>query len=296
MPRLFPLPAAIGLLLLAGAGATHGAEDRSDLWDRDRLVAWCIVPFDAAKRDAPARAAMLQRLGLRRFAYDWRAEHVPSFDAEVAVMRRTGIEITAWWFPSRLDANAERILECIARHGIRPQLWVTGGGAPAGSPAEQAARLEAELARLRPIVAAAARLGCQVGLYNHGGWFGRPENQLALLERLDAEGHRHVGLVYNFHHGHDDLDRFAEVWSRIRSRTLAVNLNGMKSGGDRSGEKILYLGEGDRELELLRIIAASGWSGDVGILNHRTDVDAEAGLAANLAGLAKLQTRLRSAP
>jgi hypothetical protein len=296
MVRPPPLLLRLGLALAAATGSVNAAENRGAIWTRDRLVAWCIVPYDAAKRDAPARAAMLQRLGLHRLAYDWRAEHVPYFDAEVAAMRRAGIELTAWWFPARLDPTAERILECIARHGIRPQLWVTGGGAPAGSPAEQDARIENELARLRPIVAAAARLGCQVGLYNHGGWFGRPENQLALLARLDAEGARHVGLVYNFHHGHDDIDRFAEIWSRIRARTLAVNLNGMKSGGDRNGEKILYLGEGDRELDLLRVIAASGWIGDVGILNHRTNVDAEVGLAANLAGLEQLRLRLRTSP
>ncbi len=280
----------LGLGLVSATVALPGAEERNAIWERDRLVAWCIVPYDAAKRDAPARAAMLQRLQLRRLAYDWRAEHVPHFDAEVVAMRNAGIEFTAWWFPSRLDPTAERILECIARHRIRPQLWVTGGGAPAGSPAEQAARIESVLARLRPIVAAAARLGCQVGLYNHGGWFGQPDNQLALLARLEAEGARHVGLVYNFHHGHDDLDRFPEIWARIRSRTLAVNLNGMKSGGDRSGDKILRLGSGDREAEMIRTIVASGWSGAVGLLNHRTDVDAEVGLAGNLAGLEKLRS------
>lgn len=271
------------------------AADAAAIWQPDRLVAWCIVPFDAAQRAAPARAAMLERLQLRRFAYDWRNEHIPHFDTEVATMKSRGIEITAWWFPSRLDDTAGRILECIARHGIRPQLWVTGGGSAVSTPEAQTARIEAELTRLRPIVAAAARLGCQVGLYTHGGWFGQTDNLLALLERLDAEGARHVGIVYNFHHGHGDLDRFAEIWPRIGSRTLALNLNGMKTGGDRSGDKILYLGQGEREREMIRIVAASGWIGDVGVLNHRTDVDAEVGLAQNLAGLAQLRPPLRAA-
>ena len=48
------------------------------------------------------------------------------------------------------------------------------------------------------------RLGCPLGLYNHGGWGGEPENLVAVCEflrrRHDAP---HVGSVYNQHHGHD---------------------------------------------------------------------------------------------
>ncbi len=269
--------------------ATAGA---NPVWSRDNLVAWCIVPYDAKKRDAAARAAMLQSLRLRRLAYDWRAEHVPFFDAEVVAMQHAGIELTAWWFPQKLDATARTILDVIARHRIHPQLWVTGGGALAKTTAEEAARLEAEVARLQPIVAAAAKLGCTVGLYNHGGWFGVPENQLAVLARLRRDGATNVGLVYNFHHGHDDLGRFAELWPRLAPHTLAVNVNGMKRGADRTAEKILTVGEGDEELRLLRIIDASGWRGAVGVLNHRTEVDAEIGLARNLAGLDRLVAQL----
>ena len=57
------------------------------LFAKTNLVAWCIVPFDSRKRTPEARAEMLERLGLRRLAYDWRAVHIPTFDAEVAAMR-----------------------------------------------------------------------------------------------------------------------------------------------------------------------------------------------------------------
>jgi hypothetical protein len=67
----------------------------------------------------------------------------------------------------------------------------------------------------------------------------------------------------------------------------------MVAGGDRTGKKLLYLGEGDRELELMRIIQDSGWRGQVGILNHRTEIDAEEGLRRNLEGLEQLAARLR---
>lgn len=287
-----PHPTRLLLIVLALFAAQPLPAATPATWDPANLAAWCIVPFDAQRRGPEERAKMLGELGIRRYAYDWRAEHVGQFDLEVETMRRHGIEITAWWFPTRLDDTARRILEVIARQRIHPQLWVMGGGAPTRSPAEQAARVAEEAARLRPIVAAAAKLGCTVGLYNHGNWFGEPENQLAVLERLRADGQANVGLVYNFHHGHGHLDRFAELWPRIQRLVLAVNLNGMVAGGDLAGKKLLYLGEGDRELALLRIIHSSGWQGQLGILNHRTDVDAAVGLRRNREGFARLTTQL----
>lgn len=271
--------------MVATAPATAAPADVPPLFARSNLVAWCIVPFDARQRGPEERAVMLGELGLRRLAYDWRAEHVPTFDAEVEAMRRHQIEITAWWFPGSLDADATRILEVIERHGLRPQLWVTGGGDPTPDPEAREARIRAEAARLEPIAAAAARLGCAVGLYNHGGWFGEPGNQIALIDRLRTAGLTNLGLVYNLHHGHDHLDRFPALWRLMQPHLLAVNLNGMVAGGDRDGRKILHLAEGDRELALLRIIRDSGWSGPVGILDHRPETDSRETLAKNLRGL-----------
>src|SRR5579872_6091364 len=74
------------------------------LFARDNLVAWCIVPFDSKKRGPIERVAMLRRLGFRHYAYDWRDEHLPTFDTEVAELQKNGIELTAIWFPG-LDAS-----------------------------------------------------------------------------------------------------------------------------------------------------------------------------------------------
>jgi hypothetical protein len=268
----------------------------ADPWNRDELVAWCIVPYDAAKRDPEARAAMLEKLGIKKFAYDYRAAHIPTFDDEVKACARHGIEIVAWWFPQKLDANAQIILDVIKRHQIHPQLWVTGGGAAVKDEAEQATRIVTEVARLRPIIEAAKPLGCTVALYNHGGWFGQPANQVAVLKALRAEGFTNVGLIYNFHHGHDDVARFAEVWSLLKDHVLTVNMNGMHVPPQgRPPEKIIEpLGTGDHELAMMRVIHRSGWRGTVGILNHRMDVDAEEGLTRNRAGFDRLVATLRA--
>ena len=269
-----------------------GEGNALDLFARSNLVAWCIVPFDGAKRGPEARTEMLERLGFKLFAYDYRAEHVPTFDAEMEALKRHHVRLLAWWFPTTLNAEARLILEVLQRHQLRGvQLWVTGGGEPIASPAEQEARVAAEAARLQPIAVEAQKIGASVALYNHGGWFGEPENQLAILTRLRAAGVTNVGLVYNLHHGHAHLDRFPALLAQMKPYLLALNLNGMTPGAEAKGKQILPLGQGESDLALLRTIRDSGWRGPVGILNH-TDEDAEQRLRENLSGLDKLLAQL----
>ena len=235
---------------------------------------------------------MLERLGFQYFAYDYRAEHIPSFDAEVEALQRHHIRLLAWWFPTQLNDEARLILQVLKRHQLRGvQLWVMGGGEPVHSQDEQKARVEAEVARLRPIAEEAAKLGSTVGLYNHGAWFGEPENQLAILEQLRAQGVTNIGIVYNLHHGHAHLDRFPKLLSMMKPYLLVVNLNGMGPEGEK--KLILPLGQGEFDARLLQEIWDSGWCGPVGILNH-TDEDAETRLRLNLEGLDRLKGGLRT--
>jgi sugar phosphate isomerase/epimerase len=266
--------------------ATEAAEP--DLFARKNLVAWCIVPFDAKKRGPEERAAMLERLGFAQLAYDWRAEHVPTFQAELDAIKRHNVRLTAFWFPGSLSKEALLILDLLKQNNLKTQLWVSGSGGAVKSPQEQQARVEAEANRIRPIAEAAAKIGCTVELYNHGGWGGEPENQLAVIERLKMPN---VGIVYNLHHGHAHLDRFAELLKRMLPHLHALNLNGMTKDGEQKGMKILPLGQGDLDLELLKTIRASGYRGPIGILNH-TGADAEARLQDNLDGLDWLTSQL----
>ena len=238
---------------------------------------------------------MLERLGFTLFAYDYRAEHLPSFDAEMEALKRHHVELLAWWFPATLNHEARLILDVLKRHGRRPQLWITGGGELVRDPAEQQARIEAEAQRIRPIAEEAAKIGCTVALYNHGGWFGEPENQVAIIQHLTAAGVTNAGIVYNLHHGHGHLDRFGELLATMKPHLVALNLNGMVRRGDQLGKQILPLGQGDLDLHLLRVIRDSGWRGPVGILNH-TDEDAEGRLRDNLDGLNWLVARLDGRP
>jgi quinoprotein glucose dehydrogenase len=278
----------LGLMAAIGAPEPRASESNDtnqDLFARTNLAAWCIVPFDAKKRGPEERAEMLNRLGVSMLAYDYRAEHIPAFDEEMAALKRHNIRLLAWWMPSTLNDEARTILEVLRRHNLREvQLWTLGGAEPVNSAEEQKARVEAEAARIRSIAAEALKIEATVGLYNHGGWFGEPENQLAIIARLRSKGITNVGIVYNLHHGHDHLDRFPQLLRLMQPHLLALNLNGMVRNGDKDGRKILPLGQGELDLELLRTIRDTGWRGPIGILNH-TEEDAETRLLDNLEGL-----------
>lgn len=293
MLRFYSRTIALVLALLA-ALPIH-AQEKRDPFRQENLVAWCIVPFDSQKRTPAQRAEMLDKLGIRALAYDYRAEHIASFDEELDQLAKHNIQLTAWWFPTSLNEEARLILKVLEKHQVKTQLWVTGGGAETKSPEEQRARVEAEADRIRPIAVAAAQQGCTVALYNHGSWFGEPQNQIAIIERLKQDKITNVGIVYNLHHGHHHIERFKELLKQMQPYLMALNLNGMVPDGEATGQKILPLGTGSVDIELLKTIRESGFQGPIGILNH-TDHDAEKRLLDNLDGLHWLVPQLDGKP
>ena len=100
-------------LLLAPFTLLHGKIPDNLL--RENLVPWCIVPFDAKKRGPVERAKMLVRLGLKRSAYDWRAQHVSEFEEEILQYKKQGIEFFAFW------GGHEKAFELFQKHNIHPK-------------------------------------------------------------------------------------------------------------------------------------------------------------------------------
>jgi hypothetical protein len=275
------------LLVAVSSSAAEGYQ----LFARSNLFAWCIVPFDSKKRSPEERAAMLERIGLHRFVYDYRAEHIPQWDRELTALKQHKIELLGWWFPTQLNEEGKQALALFKRHNVRPQLWVMGGGGPLKNPEEQESRVAAEAKRIGEIATAAAVQGCKVGLYNHGGWFGEPTNQIAIIKKLHSQGITNVGIVYNQHHGHSHIEQFAALLETMKPYLLALNINGRVEKGDQIGAKIIPVGQGKLDPALMKVIQESGWKGPVGILNH-DDVDAELRLRDNLEGLEWVVQRL----
>src|SRR5438874_11451709 len=114
----------IRVLLIAGVLAilaqlkSSAADMSKALFARSNVVAWCIVPFDAKKRGPEERAAMLERLGFKLFAYDYRTENIPTFNAEMDALQRHGVTLLAWWFPTTMNDEARVILDVLKKHNL----------------------------------------------------------------------------------------------------------------------------------------------------------------------------------
>jgi hypothetical protein len=270
--------------------SSKGRGNRSDLFKKENLVAWCIVPFDANKRTAEERASMLLELGINQLAYDYRDEHIPLFKHEIEVMEENGIALRAVWMwvdPVQgeiLNDSNREILQILEETGTRTEIWLSFPehvfeGLADSSQLEKACSLVSE------VLGAAEKSGCTLALYNHGGWFGEPENQVRIIRAVAPE---RIRIVYNFHHGHHQIDRFGELLEVMMPYLSVININGMKAGGP----KILPLGEGDREKEMLGAIVASGYKGPIGILGHTEGEDIRTVLQRNLKGLERLSAEL----
>ena len=248
----------------------------------ENLHAWCVVPFDAKKRGPEERAQMLEKLGFKRFVYDWRAKDIPTFDAEIEALKKHGIALTAWWSPTNpRDPVLLQTLEVFQRQNVHPQLWVMGGGPPTATPDEQRQRVVKEAERIRDLVQLAEPYGCQVELYNHNAWFGQPDNEVAIIEQLKQLGVTSVGMIYNFSHGHEDVADFPAIWKRIQPYVRAINVTGMGKAGE---TKIAPPSQGEFEIGMLRVIVDSGWTGPVGLIAEQGG-DAEVTLGNGLRGL-----------
>jgi sugar phosphate isomerase/epimerase len=284
--KLRPL-ALIGILttaLLVTASLKLSADDTRSLFDHKNISAlWIAAPWDAKKRGPEERMQMLRELGLSKFAYN--GDGV--VDAEIEAAKKHGIEIAAFWYPARNP----QIVDAIKRYGIHPQFWVCGSRAITVT--NDAERIEAEAARIRPIAEDAAAIGCKVGLYNHREpWFEEQDHQIAIIERLRREGLTNVGIVFNFHHWRGSLAEFPALFKRIQPHLLAVNLNGMRADTAQY-PPVRFIGSDASELEMIRVVETSGWRGPIGVIHERPTVDAAEGIKGNLKGLEWVQKELQ---
>jgi hypothetical protein len=256
--------------------------------DMKNIYAWCIVPFDSENRTPAQRIDMLKALGFRSYAYDWREKHLPEMKEEFALAIKNDIEIKAVWMwidvadsVDSLSANNEKILEILEETGTKTQLWVGISEACFEKLTEDQSMSKA-VDMISYLNVRAARLGCKVGLYNHGGWFGDPLNQVKLIKAMPGQK---PGIIFNFHHAHEILDDYPELVDAMMPYLWAVNLNGMKE----EGPKILPIGKGNLEGEMIRLLEEKGYRGPYGVLGHVEEADVKVILERNLEGLRYLQ-------
>ena len=275
------------ILILIGVSLTISCQEKKNAYSIQRadIFAWCIVPFDSLERSPEERIEMLKRLDINKYAYDWRAKHLPDMAKELRLAKQNGIEVIAvWmWIDEQWDAvgdlndSNEKVFEVVEEVGYNGQVWVSFhanffNGLSDREAVEKGAKMIAYLSEK------ANALGCKIALYNHGDWFGEPENQIKIIEALP---NKDLGLVYNFHHAHQQIDAFPELVNMMMPHLWYVNLNGLR----KEGPKILTIGKGNHEMEMIDLLIEKGYKGDFGVLGHVEEADVEVILQANLEGL-----------
>ena len=279
----------LSILLAVSSGLQAQTGNNGPLFGRQNLVAWCIVPFDNQKRNPQQRAEMLNDLKIPKLAYDWRTEHIPTFDEEIDALKAHNIQLQSFWLhtghDARTDKNVKTVLTFLEKRKLRTQIWLMWSANKEFDQLTQEQKVDTAANAVRYIAERAAAIGCTVGLYNHNEWFGEPDNQLAIIEKLKM---KNLGIVYNFNHAQDQIEKFPEFFPRILPHLIALNLAGLKKGD----QHIYPIGEGDSEEQMIAVVSKSAYRGPIGIINEDTDPDAKVGLQMNMAGLRKILSHL----
>ncbi|SKC15733.1 sugar phosphate isomerase/epimerase family protein [Dyadobacter psychrophilus] len=265
-------------------------KNQKSIFSRENLIAWCIVPFDVKERGPAERAEMLNKLGITMLAYDWREKHVPTFEEEIEQLKKHNIKLQAFWYYSGAnpenDRNFATIIEVLKKHHVKTEIWCMVSGIKGLDEMTQEEKIKTVAKPVAYIADKAAEIGCKLGLYNHGGWYGEPENQLQIIDYLKKPN---IGIVYNFHHAEEHIATFPQFFPKLVPHLLAINLSGLKKGNP---TKVVPIGQGDAELDMIKIVKNSAYNGPIGIINEDTAPDAEVGLMLNMDGLKGILEKL----
>lgn len=258
----------------------------------DEVTPWCILEFDVLDRTPSERMSLLKELGFDRYGYNWRERHLPEMQDEFKLAKENGIEITSiflWLNADRdslggLSPRNKTMLNNLKAVEYKPTIWLSFSN-NYFKELSQEESLDLALKMVAFAKSEADKVGCELALYNHSGWFGNPYNQISVIEGLKDSS---ITMVYNFHHAHDDIDEFESIVKVIYPYLSHVNLNGLK----KDDEKILTLGRGDYELEMIELLIKEGFDGPWGILGHIKTKDVRDVLVRNIDGLEYINEQL----
>jgi sugar phosphate isomerase/epimerase len=228
---------------------------------------------------------MLQELGFNQYAYGNRPKHQATMKHELKLAKEKGIKVKAVWLYinlnkdtiGQLKPHSEAIFNTLKETGLQTQIWI-GFQPTYFDDLTDGESLKQSIAMVKHLSKRANAIGCKIALYNHGGWFGNSKNQLKIIKSLPKQD---IGIVFNFHHAHQNLDTFQQDIKKMLPYLWSVSLNGMK----KEGPKIITIGEGSLEKEMIQELLDLGYKGPFGILGHVKGGDAAIILEKNLNGL-----------
>ena len=250
---------------------------------------WCIVAYDSLDRTPSERIEMMKEFGFTKYAYDWRDKHLPESKNELILAQKNNIEIISVWTwlnakrdsVNKLSLSNEKMFSIVKELKLETTIWV-GLSESYFKETNHQESLAKATEIIRFVAEKANTMNCKIALYNHKGWFGNPLNQIEIIKALPNHD---LSIVYNFHHGHADMENFKELAPKMIPYLSAVNLNGMQ----KDGKKILPIGEGDYEKEMINELINAGFKGPWGILGHVDEQDVKIVIKKNIEGLISVQ-------
>jgi hypothetical protein len=263
--------------------------DTMNPFNKSSLIAWCIVPYDSVERDAYQRASMLNEMGFTKLAWDWRGKHIPLLETEIKALNQQNIKLEAvWlWLDNRgWTPELSQLLEQVRKTQTKTTFWVSFDNNYFEQKSEKE-KIESASTLLSSVSDSVNATGGSLLLYNHGDWFGEPENQIKILNKI---GKSNTGLVFNFHHAHHQLNRFPEMLQQLLPYLKVVNLSGLNP----YGPKILDIGKGTHEKGMIELLIKHKYSGKIGIIGHTENEDVKEVLKRNLSGLKQILKELKN--
>ncbi|QTD38515.1 hypothetical protein JL193_04285 [Polaribacter batillariae] len=273
------------LLVVFLSSCKSDKKEASKLFKKENLIPWSIVGFDVKERTPKQRLEMLERLGYKQYAYGYRPKHLPTMAQEWQLAAQKNIKLSAVWLYvnlykdsiGALRPDAEAVFKNLEKVGLKTQIWV-GFYPEYFNDLTDAEALKQSVNMISYLSKRANKLGCKIALYNHGGWFGKPQNQLRIIKALPNED---LGVVFNFHHAHDSLDNYHENIKSLLPYLWSVSLNGMKA----EGPKIITIGKGNLEKQMIQQLIDLNYRGPFNLLGHVKGGDPEVIIEQNYQGL-----------
>lgn len=259
----------------------------------DNLYAWCIVPFDLLNRTPKERIDMLGEIGFREYAYDWREEHISDMSTEWNLAAESNIKIRAvWiWLDARRDTVGqlhrmnEALLQKLKEENLKTEIWL-GFHLNYFQEENDEDNIQKGVDIISYLHDRADSIGCTISLYNHGDWFGNPQNQIKIIKEIPDSD---IGIIYNFHHGYDHVKLMPKIVNQMLPYLRSLNVSGVIEGND----TITDFGEGDHEQDMLSLFIHAGYQGPIGILGHRENEDVEKVLIKNLQNFFEAKNSLK---
>lgn len=240
----------------------------SKAFGKDNLIPWSIEEGDAKELSPLERLERLESMGYKQYAYENNSKHISAMELEWRLARDKGINIKAVSLhinlknerPNKLNYQSEIVFKNLKKVGLQTQIWVGFESVYFENVSKNEA-LKQSVNMISYLSKRAKKLGCKIALYSDKGWLGKPENQLRIINALSDEN---LGVVFNFQHIYGDLDNYRKKLKDLLPYLWCVNLNGVK----RKGSKVIVIGKGKKEMDMLEYLLSLKYKGPFGLLGN----------------------------